>query len=454
MNTNPPLESLTARAWGMRVYTASPPGSPQYHSRGGLSGPGMRRYLSGKLSKPKPMATNHPPLPRSRAALPLGFPYLCLGYLWLSVARAAAPVGHGSVPDPGAHRARQHRLVGGRPRHGARRQAGVHFERMRRQDGPVATGVLPAVLPRRQRVVLLLRTAHAAAGRQGRRDLSWFVRDAGRVSREQLRLRRHRHLDQVGPLTPRGVKPAGFARHTRLLFVGLLALVACQSNGRERQSPGAPAWLIERARQERELAARSSVVHDFGFTDGRAASGISFENHAVDDAGKAYKKVHYDHGTGLCAADVDGDGLPDLYFVTQLGTTDPWKNLGGRRFANIPDETGLTMRDAVAVGCAFADIDNDGDPDLFVTTVRHGNRLFENLGGGKFRDITAQAGVGYVGHSSGAVFFDYDGDGLLDLFVTNVGVYTSNTKGPGGYYVGLPDAFHGHLHPERAEASI
>src|SRR5207244_2412362 len=79
---------------------------------------------------------------------------------------------------------------------------------------------------------------------------------------------------------------------------------------------------------------------------------------------------------------------------------------------------------------------------------------FENLGGGKFRDITAQAGVGYVGHSSGAVFFDYDGDGLLDLFVTNVGVYTSNTKGPGGYYVGLPDAFHGHTHPERAETSI
>src|SRR2546425_5521229 len=95
MNTTPPLESLTARAWGMRVYTASPPGSPQYHPRGGLSGPGIRRYLGGKLSKPKPMATNRPPLPRSGAALPLGFPYLCLGYLCLSVAPAAAPPGLG-----------------------------------------------------------------------------------------------------------------------------------------------------------------------------------------------------------------------------------------------------------------------------------------------------------------------------------------------------------------------
>jgi hypothetical protein len=212
--------------------------------------------------------------------------------------------------------------------------------------------------------------------------------------------------------------------------------------------------LVARARQEAELAAGSRVVHDFRFTDRREASGITFENRVVDDAGKAYKLAHYDHGTGLCAADVDGDGLPDLYFVTQLGTNELWKNVGNGRFVNITDEAGLGMPDAIAVACAFADIDNDGRPDLFVTTVRHGNRLFKNLGGGKFRDITAEAGVGYVGHSSGAVFFDYDGDGLLDLLVTNVGVYTTNTRGPGGYYIGLSDAFEGHLHPERAEANI
>src|SRR5205823_14259182 len=96
-------------------------------------------------------------------------------------------------------------------------------------------------------------------------------------------------------------------------LVVTLALLA--ASGR---SPRTPAWLVERARQETELAARSHVLHDFRFTDRRQASGITFENRVVDDAGKSYKLAHYDHGSGVCAADVDGDGLPDLYFVTQL----------------------------------------------------------------------------------------------------------------------------------------
>jgi len=194
-------------------------------------------------------------------------------------------------------------------------------------------------------------------------------------------------------------------------------------------------------------------VSDFRFEDRQQGSGITFVNRSVDDAGKAYKLVHYDHGSGVCAADVDGDARSDLYFLTQLGTNELWKNTGDGRFVDLTDSAGLTVPDAVSVGCAFADIDNDGDPDLFVTTVRHDNHLFENLGAGRFRDITTAAGLSYNGHSAGALFFDYDRDGRLDLFVANVGNFTTDVRGPGGYYVGRTDAFLGHLHPDRTEAS-
>ncbi len=86
------------------------------------------------------------------------------------------------------------------------------------------------------------------------------------------------------------------------------------------------------------------------------------------------------------------------------------------------------MAGKVGVSASFADIDNDGDADLYVTTVRAGQRLFENDGQGRFRDISAVSGLNYVGHSSGAVFFDYNRDGRLDLFLVNVGRYTTETR--------------------------
>ena len=183
-------------------------------------------------------------------------------------------------------------------------------------------------------------------------------------------------------------------------------------------------------------------------------SGITFVHHIVEDAGRHYKAVHYDHGTGLAVADVDGDGLYDIYFVNQVGGNELWKNVGGGRFRNITAEAGVGVPGRISVAASFADIDNDGDEDLFVTTVRGGNVLFENDGRGHFKDITKQAGLDLVAHSSGAVFFDYDNDGLVDLLVCNVGRYTTDQKGPDGAYIGLEDAFFGHLHPDRFEYPI
>src|SRR4029078_12583258 len=166
--------------------------------------------------------------------------------------------------------------------------------------------------------------------------------------------------------------------------------------------------LAARGAAERASVGRFKVPHDFRFTDRLPESGITFVHQIVDDAGKTYKAAHYDHGNGIAVADVDGDGLPDIYFVSQLGGNQLWKNLGNGRFRNITAEAGVAVPGKISVSATFADIDNDGDQDLYVTTVRGGNVLFENDGKGHFKDVTAKSGLGYVGHSSAAVFFDYD----------------------------------------------
>ena len=214
------------------------------------------------------------------------------------------------------------------------------------------------------------------------------------------------------------------------------------------------AVLAARKQQQLKTVDQFKVFYQFQFEDKLVQSGITFVNHIVDDAARNYQPAHYDHGTGIAVADVDGDGLYDIYFVGQTGGNELWKNLGGGQFKNITAEAGVGVPGRISVTASFADIDNDGDADLFVTTVRGGNLLFENDGHGHFRDITREAGITGAAHSSGAVFFDYDHDGLLDLLVCNVGKYTGDQKGDQGQYVALSDAFSGHMFPERYEFPV
>ncbi|MGE0257063.1 MAG: CRTAC1 family protein [Alphaproteobacteria bacterium] len=217
--------------------------------------------------------------------------------------------------------------------------------------------------------------------------------------------------------------------------------------------PGARS-LPSRRDAQVKTAGAFTVFHGFTLTDQLPSTGIRFVNRVVDDAARTFKAGHYDHGTGLAAADVDGDGFVDLYFVSQRGGNQLWRNLGNGRFEDVTARAGVALADRVSVTASFADIDNDGDADLFVTSVRGGNALLANDGHGVFRDVTAQAGVGLVKHSSGAVFLDYDRDGLVDLFVCNVGKYTTDARGPDGAYIGIDNAFVGFHFPDRFEEPV
>ena len=227
-----------------------------------------------------------------------------------------------------------------------------------------------------------------------------------------------------------------------------------------------PPWIEDRMRAQIGSADEFAVFHDFSFRDETNRSGITFRHKLVDDAAAVYKAVHYDHGNGVAVADVDQDGLYDIYFTSQAGTNELWRNLGNGKFEDITDRAGLRFVGRVGVAASFADIDNDGDPDLYITNVRTGNLMFENDGSGRFKDISERSGTDIAAHSSGSTFFDYDRDGLLDLYVSNVGVYTTDEISPIStytdqgqvvteeeYYVGFKDAFGGHLKPERTENS-
>jgi enediyne biosynthesis protein E4 len=159
-----------------------------------------------------------------------------------------------------------------------------------------------------------------------------------------------------------------------------------------------------------------------------------------NEQGAKWKVNLYDHGCGVAVGDYDGDGCDDIYFLNQLGPNALFRNKGDGTFEDVTTKAGVGLGDRICVGATFADYDNDGHQDLFVTSTRGGNVLFRNMGNGTFKDVTKEAGLTCVAHSQTAVFFDYDNDGYLDLFVTNTAKWTLNDYDRAShYYPGLAD---------------
>jgi hypothetical protein len=176
-----------------------------------------------------------------------------------------------------------------------------------------------------------------------------------------------------------------------------------------------------------------------GFQDQAEEAGITFRMAFLPgEQGAKFKTNLYDHGCGVAIGDFNGDGLDDIYFVNQLGRNALYQNQGNGKFADVTAAAGVGLGDRVCAAATWADYNNEGRQSLFVTSTRGGNVLFKNLGNGRFKDVTKQAGLSHIGHSQTAVFFDYDNDGYLDLFVTNTAEWTeaeldkSKTYHPGG----------------------
>jgi enediyne biosynthesis protein E4 len=135
-------------------------------------------------------------------------------------------------------------------------------------------------------------------------------------------------------------------------------------------------------------------------------------------------------GSGVALGDIDGDGWVDIYFCRLEGGNVLYRNLGGWKFEDITAQAGVACQGQLSTGCAFADVNGDGRLDLLVNSLGGGTRIFLNLGSGRFQEVVEGGPFRRLGATSMALA-DVDGDGDLDLYVTNYRTDTFHDHPPG-----------------------
>jgi len=161
-----------------------------------------------------------------------------------------------------------------------------------------------------------------------------------------------------------------------------------------------------------------------------SATGVAFVNELPAKADfNVLNYLYYYNGGGVAAGDIDGDGLPDLYFTSNLGPDRLYLNKGNYRFEDITERAGVADSVGWKTGVTMADVNGDGLLDIYVSGVdyltMHGrNVLYINNGDRTFTDRTKEFRLEHVGYSTQAVFFDYDGDGDLDMYLLNHSTHT------------------------------
>jgi hypothetical protein len=163
----------------------------------------------------------------------------------------------------------------------------------------------------------------------------------------------------------------------------------------------------------------------FRFTDVAEEAGIDFVHVSGMTDARHFPTAY---ASGAAIFDFDNDGRLDLYFATmtylpvgtkQTGPNRLYRNLGDGRFEDATERSGLGYA-GFCHGITVGDIDNDGDPDVFLSNYGP-DVLYRNNGDGTFQDISKRAGIDRPGWSTGGVFLDHDNDGDLDLYVINYG---------------------------------
>jgi len=235
-----------------------------------------------------------------------------------------------------------------------------------------------------------------------------------------------------------------------VLFLTLI-LVGCEkvapgvaTNGKpttaptsaDKQPSGSPPQPSSKIVGDREAGvvapkiARKAVPQmpsPFRFAEVARESGIDFRHFSGMTEARHFPTAN---GSGVAFLDYDNDGKLDVYYASAtllpLGTAMKgpnrlYKNEGGGKFRDVTEASGLGFA-GFCHGVVVGDIDNDGDPDVFLCNYGP-DVLYRNNGDGTFTDVSKAAGVDRPGWSSGGAFLDMDDDGDLDLYVANYGTW-------------------------------
>lgn len=165
-------------------------------------------------------------------------------------------------------------------------------------------------------------------------------------------------------------------------------------------------------------------------------SGVDFVNLVEEDEDhNILNYIYYYNGAGVAAGDLNGNGLPDLFFVSNQGENKLYFNEGNLQFTDVSQQANIVGNASWQTGVSFVDINNDGLLDIYVCAVSglldftgH-NELYINNGDGTFTERSQEFGLDYKGYSTQAYFFDYDKDGDLDVYIVNHAIHTNLSHG-------------------------
>jgi enediyne biosynthesis protein E4 len=166
-----------------------------------------------------------------------------------------------------------------------------------------------------------------------------------------------------------------------------------------------------------------------------SATGIDFRNDLANKKLNILQYMYYYNGGGVSAGDFDNDGWVDLYFTANEGANKLYRNTGDLTFTDITTTAGVAGTGDWTTGTTLVDINNDGYLDIYVCQVstfsnlQGHNLLFINNGDLTFTERAKDYGLDFSGLSTQAVFFDYDNDGDLDMYLLNHSVHGIHSYG-------------------------